>query len=104
MTRVELHENGGWKDITGQVADVEIRWGQTHERGDFNPGSVSTSLFAADMAAHLFGPMLAVKVEVPDGRWQELKARLKRVRGFGWLSVRMRWQTRFRGGVEEFRG
>lgn len=112
MTRIELHEDGAWKDITGQASGVEIRWGRISEHGPIQPRTAhvtlgnSSSLFATDLAAwkgaHRVESMLAVKVEVPDGPWQRLKARLKRVRGLGWLPVRMRWETRFRGVVEPF--
>lgn len=111
MTRIELHEEGHWKDITGHVAGVEIRHGRMQEDGPIWPRTASvtlnnaSSLFATDLAAwkgaHRIGSMLAVKVEVPDGRWQALKARLKRVRGLGWLRVRMRWENRFRGVVDQ---
>lgn len=63
------------------------------------------SHFEEDRAAWFVQQRLApmrVQVEVPDGRWQQVKAQLRRQPGLGWLKVRMRWETRFVGSVAPF--
>lgn len=61
--------------------------------------------FDRDRYAYFVQQRLApmrVQIEVPDGRWQKVKARLKRQPGLGWLKVRTRWETRFVGHVQTF--
>lgn len=103
LPRIEFgNPDGTWTDISGYISDVHLTQGRAEPDEPIQPAKLHLDgewqgTFAADAAAYklawIYGqpklPRTAqVTIERPDGRWQAIKARIKRHRAFRWLKVR----------------
>lgn len=99
-----IHETQAMRDEV-RIAEARARYGEVLSglkdttftfNGTFESGTRAGQFFR-DAG---FTPITQVSIEIPASRWQAFKARLKRIRGLGWIPVRYAWKTQFVGHME----